>query len=153
MAATPKIQVPSVITPAATSTVKASAKSAERQGYQRLRLTASDFTGDDGAVSANNLSRLMGLLQDNIHEATLPARSSPLGLFNIVQKVSLSAGVNAFIPHGLGSPFAYWQVVRQRSGDPFSAVEIANNGGMDPAQYLALIPYLSGVYDIAIYAG
>ena len=106
-------------------------------------------------------------LQQNVHAATLPSRSNPLGNMTIVQKVTLISGVQKKIRHGLGQPFASYDSKRtyptyiatdgtKTPSSPFAVVEVDVNmypTGITPSKWLILLPYASGCYDIAIYGG
>ena len=124
-------------------------QSRERQPFTQIN--PDDVVGH-GSTPADT-ARALRLIQDNTADATLPARTNPLLHGEIRQSVSGTSGANLVIKHGLGEPWAYYTCVRTRSGSAFAAVDAANNGGMDPKQYLVLAMHSTGVYDISIHPG
>jgi hypothetical protein len=67
-------------------------------------VTPDQITGADGMIDAAKLCRLLQLIQNNSAQATLPARSNPLGICNLVQGVSIPNGNSlASIKHGLNT--------------------------------------------------
>jgi hypothetical protein len=131
---------------------KGRSSSAERVTYTRLTVNDAELGDGKGGVSLRSLSRILGDIQDNVHEATLPARSDPKSNRVIVQGVALTSGKQTTVKHPLGQPFAGYGSTRAYAGSqPFSAVEAANNGGKDPSQYLVLTSSSTGTYDVEIF--
>ena len=110
------------------------------------------MTGADKKVDPAAIVRVLGLFQDNVHDATLPQRSHPLGQVVVLEKQVFTSGKNTVLRHGLGEAFARYQCLRSYAGSqPFQAVEVANNANMDPTLYLVLVASSTGTYDIGVY--
>jgi hypothetical protein len=145
-------KVPTVVSTDANG--KVTVTSRELVPFTRINVTEQALIGKGGQVDPKTLARVLGLMQDNGHDSTLPQRSNPLGQFTIVEKVKMTSGASVTIRHGLGVAFAYYLPLRTYVGSsPWSVVDAAGNGNQDPTQYLVLAAHATGTYDVCVFGG
>jgi hypothetical protein len=100
----PKPSISSVIAPAADGRSvgqKIRAVSTEYHPHQTLTITPAQIA-PGGKLDVAQLCRLLTQLQSNSTQATLPARTNPLGVVNIVRGIALQPGTQTVsVQHGL----------------------------------------------------
>jgi hypothetical protein len=131
--------------------------SKERHPFALVATRQADITLPGGQVDPVAVSRFLSQIQQNVAQATLPARSSNYTSPVTVRSVTMVSPTPTVIKHGLGEVPGGWDCKRVHPGSaPFAAAEAAFNSANWPAnysqeEYLVLIPSATGVYDIAIY--
>lgn len=128
-----------------------STTSKERQHYVKIAIRPEDITGENGAVDAAKLVRILTLLQDNGADSSRNARSSPLYNQCLVRGVSLKQNVQANIFHTLGEAWECAFIVKSYPGAlPCALNAVQGNGGFDVTKTAAILPTATGQYDIMI---
>jgi hypothetical protein len=133
---------------------KGQPSSQARIPFQRVTVSEAHITRPDGHVDAAQLSRILGLIQDNSESSTEAVRSDPTLKKTIRQSIAMTSGKMVTITHMLGCAFSGYRCTRAYAGSaPFAAVEAANNGGQDPTKVLVLTSSATGTYDVEIFGG
>ena len=126
----------------------------ERISYTKLQVSKADLVGKDGQLDSERICRIFGQIQDNVHQATAPARNDPTSNKKIVQVTTVN-GTPVQVQHGLGTPVGHWFSTRAFPGsNPFAAVEAAFGSpqwpaSVDQTQWIVLIPSCTGTYNVA----
>src|SRR5271166_4958238 len=121
--------------------------------YRRVQLTAQQVSRN-GVVDAEQLVRVLNLLQEAAEQGSFAARCAPSVIAVTVQHVPMVNGGQTTIRHGLGYAATGWDSTWAYAApglQPFAAVTVANNGGQDPTQCLVLASSANGTYDVRIW--
>jgi hypothetical protein len=155
----PVTRLPTIVQLTTLAAGKTTISTHERHPFALVATRQSDITLPSGDVDPGAVSRFLTQIQQNVAQATLPARSSNYTSPVTVRSVTMVSPTPVVIKHGLGEVPSGWDCKRVHPGSaPFSAAEAAFNSTNWPAtypqeEYLVLIPSATGVYDIAIYPG
>lgn len=84
-----------------------------------------------------------------VHDATQAGRSSPL-LSAVIQQVTVTAGQEINLAHGLGRPYQGYFPVRAQGASPL-LYEVALSTGLTADRYVRLHFVNAGTFDILVY--
>lgn len=130
-------RISTVTTPSPLAGKRASSVSASRVGLSRSQITP-DMV-DDKAT----LAKIINDVQENAMGATEAARSNPFNAVQILQKQSLSTGLQVNLQHSLGIPWAYAYIVHAYPGSlpMFALVEALLPSGQSKNNMCSIIPF------------
>lgn len=104
-------------------------------------------------ANASDIARQLNILQDKVHEATLPSRSNPRNQSVTFEGLRFSPGNIVFVHHSLGTKVR-WSIVRwYNTTTAPSIIEPGNNSQSDPnVLQLAGLAGITGTADVEVWS-